>query len=79
MQAQHNPPINGILDGEADPQVVLNEIITLIENEIPECKQNLRDNHRNLERVAEYCDTNYYRVSKVKIYANSQSIFSHEL
>lgn len=39
----------------------MNDIITLIEKEIPECQQNLRDNHRNLERVAEYCDTNYFR------------------
>lgn len=39
----------------------MNDIVTLIEQEIPECQQNLRDNHRNLERVAEYCDTNYFR------------------
>lgn len=48
---------------ESDPQLIMNEIITLIDNEIPECQQNLRDNHRNLERVAEYCDTNYFRSS----------------
>lgn len=46
---------------EPDPQAVINEIAVLIENDIPECQQNLRDNHRNLERVAEYCDTNYFR------------------
>lgn len=39
----------------------MNEILALIETDIPECQQNLRDNHGNLERVAEYCDTNYYR------------------
>lgn len=48
---------------EPDQQVIMNDIIALMENEIPECQQNLRDNHRNLERVAEYCDTNYFRSS----------------
>lgn len=46
---------------EPDPQATMNDILALIENEIPECQQNLKDNHRNLERVAEYCDTNYFR------------------
>lgn len=39
----------------------MNDIVALIENEIPECQQNLKENHKNLERVAEYCDTNYFR------------------
>lgn len=46
---------------EPDPQAIMNDVIALLENEIPECQQNLKDNHRNLERVAEYCDTNYFR------------------
>lgn len=46
---------------DPDPQVIMNDIIALIETEIPECQQNLKDNHKNLERVAEYCDTNYFR------------------
>lgn len=49
---------------EPDPQTIMNDIIALIENEIPECQQNLKDNHRNLERVAEYCDSNYFRSPK---------------
>ena len=48
---------------EPDPQTIMNDVVALIENEIPECQQNLKDNHRNLERVAEYCDTNYFRSS----------------
>lgn len=48
---------------EPDRQAIMNDILALIENEIPECQRNLRDNHHNLERVAEYCDTNYYRSS----------------
>lgn len=48
---------------EPDQQVIMNDIVALMENEIPECQQNLRDNHSNLERVAEYCDTNYFRSS----------------
>lgn len=46
---------------DTDQPAVMNDLIALIENEIPECQQNLKDNHRNLERVAEYCDTNYFR------------------
>lgn len=48
---------------EPDPRATMNDIMALIETEIPECQQNLRDNHRNLERVAEYCDTNYFRAN----------------
>lgn len=46
---------------EPESQTVMNDIEALITMEIPECQQNLKDNHRNLERVAEYCDTNYFR------------------
>lgn len=48
-------------NSEPDPQAIMGEIVNLIETDITECQQNLRDNHRNLERVAEYCDTNYFR------------------
>lgn len=48
---------------ELDPPPIMNDIVALIHHEIPECQQNLRDNHRNLERVAEYCDTNYFRAN----------------
>lgn len=54
-----NPNNNNNVD--LDPQPIMNDIVALIQHEIPECQQNLRDNHRNLERVAEYCDTNYFR------------------
>ena len=43
---------NNINNNDIDPQAVINDI--------PECQQNLRDNHQNLERVAEYCETNYF-------------------
>lgn len=46
---------------EPDQQTVMDDIVTLIEQDIPECQQNLKDNHENLKRVAEYCDTNYFR------------------
>lgn len=39
----------------------MDEIIQLVENDIPECQQTLKNNHRNLERVAEYCDRNYFK------------------
>lgn len=38
------------------------ELISLIENEIPEGRQNLIDSNSNLEKVADYCETNYFQV-----------------
>lgn len=67
---------------ELDQQAIMNDMAVLIDNEIPECRQNLRDNHRNLSRVAEYCDTNYFRadnksaaIEETKSYA-TQSLAS---
>lgn len=38
------------------------DLDSLITSEIPEGRQNLLDSHTNLERVAEYCETNYFQV-----------------
>ncbi|KAK7604180.1 hypothetical protein V9T40_004453 [Parthenolecanium corni] len=35
------------------------ELAALLTNEIPEGRNNLSDSHVNLERVADYCETNY--------------------
>jgi hypothetical protein len=36
----------------------------LIEQEIPEGRQNLQENFNNLEKVAQYCQENYIQVLK---------------
>ncbi|XP_046331446.1 abl interactor 2-like isoform X1 [Haliotis rufescens] len=36
-----------------------NEVMQLIEAELPEGRQSLQDSHANLERVAQYCEGNY--------------------
>ena len=38
------------------------DLDSLITSEIPEGRQNLLDSHTNLERVAEYCENNYFQV-----------------
>lgn len=35
--------------------------MTLIQHEIPEGRQNIHDSHTNLEKVAEYCEANYFQ------------------
>lgn len=37
------------------------ELATLLHQEIPEGRTNLSDSHTNLERVAEYCEVNYFQ------------------
>ena len=37
------------------------DLDTLLTAEIPEGRQNLLDSFTNLERVAEYCENNYYQ------------------
>ncbi|XP_064471812.1 abl interactor 2-like isoform X2 [Ornithodoros turicata] len=40
---------------------VMTDIMTLIQHEIPEGRQNIHDSHTNLEKVAEYCEANYFQ------------------
>ena len=39
------------------------DLDSLITSEIPEGRQNLMDSYTNLERVAEYCENNYFQLS----------------
>lgn len=40
---------------------IMDDLAALIRTEIPEGRQNLKESFTNLERVAEYCEDNYYR------------------
>ncbi|RWS17888.1 Abl interactor 1-like protein [Dinothrombium tinctorium] len=39
----------------------MNDLLSLIENEIPDGRQNLQESHSNLEKVADYCESNYFQ------------------
>lgn len=40
------------------------ELASLIQNEIPDGREHLKENYGNLENVAKYCEDNYQRVCK---------------
>lgn len=40
---------------------MMEELQTLMCQEIPEGRQNIKDSHTNLEKVAEYCEANYFQ------------------
>lgn len=44
----------------------MSELLQLIEHEIPEGRQNLQENFKNLEQVAQYCQENYLQVIRLK-------------
>lgn len=43
------------------------ELATLLHHEIPEGRNNLADSHTNLERVADYCEANYFQSENKRI------------
>ncbi|GAB0092446.1 ABL interactor 2 [Sergentomyia squamirostris] len=45
---------------------IMDELATLIRNDLPEGRQNLKESFTNLERVAEYCEDTYYRSENKK-------------
>lgn len=42
----------------------MSELTQLIEQEIPDGRQNLQENFSNLEKVAQYCQENYIQVCR---------------
>lgn len=45
----------------------MTDLITLVNQEIPEGRQSLQDSFTNLERVAEYCESNYFQSENKRI------------
>lgn len=53
-----SPNIESGLGSDCDTMA---ELAALLRSEIPEGRNNLTENHTNLERVAEYCEANYFQ------------------
>lgn len=63
----HNVPPTGQTDSNRESGVEsdsdnMAELAALLNTEIPEGRNSLLDSHTNLERVAEYCEGNYFQV-----------------
>ncbi|XP_055929316.1 abl interactor 2-like [Argiope bruennichi] len=46
---------------------VMADLISLIDHHIPEGQQSLLDSHSNLEKVAEYCEANYFQAENKRL------------
>lgn len=53
--------------GVGSDSEVMAELATLLCHDIPEGRSNLADSHTNLERVAEYCEANYFQAENKRI------------
>lgn len=49
-------------EGLGSESETMAELAALLKTDIPEGRNNLADSHTNLERVAEYCENNYFQV-----------------
>ncbi|XP_064595130.1 abl interactor 2-like isoform X2 [Liolophura sinensis] len=56
------------------------ELLQLIDAEIPEGRQSLQDSHANLEKVAQYCESNYLQAAdKRKAFEETKNYANHSL
>jgi len=53
--------LNGKVKQSDFEKMAAADLDTLLTAEIPDGRQNLLDSFTNLERVAEYCENNYYQ------------------
>ncbi|XP_011707210.1 PREDICTED: abl interactor 2 isoform X2 [Wasmannia auropunctata] len=56
-----------VSSGVGSDSEVMAELAALLRHEIPEGRNNLADSHTNLERVAEYCEANYFQAENKRI------------
>lgn len=75
MEKMIDPELNEHLNSngqsQQQPHSNLDELCSLLRNEVPESRQTLLDTQSNLEKVADYCSTAYLEVgneAKPKIF-----------
>lgn len=57
----------GVSSGVGSDSEIMAELAALLRQEIPEGRGSLADSHTNLERVAEYCEANYFQAENKRI------------
>lgn len=65
--SQTHPVDPGCESGLGSDSDNMAELAALLTNEIPEGRHNLSDSHINLERVADYCETNYLQIENKRM------------
>ena len=61
MRVRPKASIHPLQEKDLQADTMAADLDTLISTEIPEGKQNLLDSFTNLEKVAEYCENNYFQ------------------
>lgn len=56
-----------------------NELLELLNSRIPRARQDLRDSHKNLEGLAEYCERNYVEAQTKESLANTKQYAAQSL
>lgn len=75
---QFTGPQNGAQNGRQSTN--LEELCSLLRNEIPESRQTLLDTQSNLEKVAEYCSTAYLEADDKRLaFENTKNYTTHSL